>query len=361
MASKFGLGKGLDALFPLEDPSGTEPKLRTDTGDSGLEGAGGRETVAGGQTDRGELLIPLELFDANPVQPRKTFDEAALQELADSIREHGIIQPIIVEKNDGNRYTIVAGERRFRAAKLAGLTAVPVLLREYSGGKRMEISLIENIQRADLNPVEEASAYRHLMEVTGLSQDEVAVRVGKNRSTVTNALRLLRLPIPILGSLESGAVSPGHARALLSVRKEDDQERLYQEILAEGISVREAEKRAAILNGGADPAGASPGVDTAGVDTAGNNATGGNNAGGISAGAKNTPEGKTSRAAPPESRNRDPHLTVLEQEFIELLGTKVVIAGTPEGGTIRIDYYSLEDLNRLYELLGSGNSGDHKG
>jgi ParB family chromosome partitioning protein len=337
VASKFGIGKGLDALFPPEEPSGTEDRLRD--ADSGPEADG--EPAAGAQTDGGEILIPLDRLDANPAQPRKAFDEAALRELADSIREHGIIQPIIAEKNGGHRYTIVAGERRFRAARLAGLTEVPVLLREYSGEKRMEISLIENIQRADLNPVEEASAYRHLMEIAGLSQDEVAARVGKNRSTVTNALRLLRLPLPMLGSLESGAISPGHARALLAVRNGDDQERLYREILAEGISVREAEKRATVLNGGAAPAG--PEADPADASSGGKNT-----------GAASGPEGKAPRETPPEPRSRDPHLAALEQEFIETLGTKVVIAGTPEGGTIRIDYYSLEDLNRLYELLGGG-------
>jgi ParB family chromosome partitioning protein len=320
-----------------------EPLLRTGTADSGAEPAGGRGTASPGQeqTDGGEILIPLDQIEANPAQPRKAFDEAALQELADSIREHGIIQPIIVEKTGDRRYTIVAGERRFRAAKLAGLTEVPALLRDYSEGKRMEISLIENIQRTDLNPVEEASAYRHLMEAAGLSQDEVAARVGKNRSTVTNALRLLRLPLPMLGSLESGAISSGHARALLSVRSGEDQETLYREILAGGISVREAEKRAAVLNGAAVPDEFSPEAG---------NAVGPTDTGGIPAGAGTNPEGK----APRETRSRDPHLGALEQEFIEALGTKVVIAGTPQGGTIRIDYYSLEDLNRLYELLGNG-------
>ncbi|MDR1950115.1 MAG: ParB/RepB/Spo0J family partition protein [Spirochaetaceae bacterium] len=323
MASKFGLGKGLDALLPPEDSPQPGPLFQQTADSPPTAGTGG---------EGGERYIPLDQLFANPAQPRKSFDEAALGELADSIREHGLIQPVIAEKTGDRSYTIVAGERRCRAARLAGLTEVPVLIREYSDEKRMEISLIENIQRADLNPVEEASAYRHLMEVTGLSQDEVAARVGKNRSTVTNALRLLRLPAPILGALESGAISPGHARALLSVRKAGDQGELYREILAEGCSVREAEKRAAALNGGQageeDSAAESPGP---GVNGAG-------------------PETRAEGVLP-AAPARDPHLAAMEQEFIEALGTKVAITGGPERGSIRIDYYSLDDLNRLYELL----------
>jgi ParB family chromosome partitioning protein len=330
VASKFGLGKGLDALLPPEEPSPEESLFGDSAAAAGqIPPRGGeRDSAEPEKTDRGEFFVSLDLIDANPAQPRKTFDEAALGELADSIREHGVIQPIIVEKTGGGRYTIVAGERRCRAARHAGLGEVPVLLREYSDEKRIEISLIENIQRADLNPVEEAAAYRHLMETSGLSQDEVAIKVGKNRSTVTNALRLLRLPLPMLGALESGAISPGHARALLSVRDSDAREELYRGIISEEISVREAEKRAALLNGGETPE--EPPADAE------------------SAPAALPPEGS---ASPPETRSRDPHLAAMEQEFIETLGNKVVIAGTPERGTIRIDYYSLDDLNRLYELL----------
>jgi ParB family chromosome partitioning protein len=263
----------------------------------------------------GEILIPLEKLKANPGQPRKYFDEAALRELADSIREHGIIQPIIVDDAGDGTWIIVAGERRSRAAHMAGLTQVPVIVRNYSDEKRLEIALIENVQRSDLNPIEEAAAYKRLMELTGLSQDEAAVKVGKNRSTVANALRLLKLPLPVRESLEREELSPGHGRALLSVADKEDQERLFREILTKGLSVREAEKRAAVLN--------------------------------------RAPRSGQDLAAPRSPGiKREPELAAMEQKFIEALGTKVSIQGDLAKGNIRIEYYSMADLDRLYGLLG---------
>jgi ParB family chromosome partitioning protein len=314
VAPKQRLGKGLDALFPLEEqdafPIGDgEPRL------------GGGSTVAAGSpvgaadgVVSGEYMLPLDQLIANPNQPRKRFDEDSRRELADSIREHGIIQPILAEDAGGGTYIIIAGERRWRAARMAGLTEVPILVRAYSDEKRMEVSLIENIQRSDLNPIEEASAYRQLMEITGLSQDEVAARVGKNRSTVANTLRLLKLPSPITAALAQGELSPGHGRALLAVSAGADQETLFREILARGLSVREAEKRAAAFSAQPDEA------ETAGA--------------GKSAG------------------RRDPELAAIEERFIKALGTKVVITGDFSGGSIRVDYYSMEDLERLLEILG---------
>ncbi|MDR3161863.1 MAG: ParB/RepB/Spo0J family partition protein [Spirochaetaceae bacterium] len=290
MQPKHGLGKGLDALLPLEERPQPLP-------------------------EGGELLLSLDKIKGNPNQPRKNFDEEALQELADSIREQGIIQPIIVEETGDGTYTIVAGERRSRAARLAGLREVPALVRNYTDERRMEVSLIENVQRADLNPLEEAQAYKRLMEVTGLSQDEIAARVGKKRSTVANALRLLRLPPSMQASLETGALSPGHARAILSVRSPQGQNALFEEILARDYSVRAAEDRAAALNSDAG-SGASSGA------------------------------GKK-----PPAEDQDPHLRDMEQQFIDALGTKVAIKGSLARGSIHIDYYSMEDLDRLYELL----------
>jgi ParB family chromosome partitioning protein len=255
----------------------------------------------------------LDKIKGNPLQPRKNFDEDALRELADSIREQGIIQPIIVEEAGDGTYTIVAGERRSRAARLAGLREVPALVRNYTDEGRMEVSLIENVQRADLNPLEEAQAYKRLMEVTGLSQDEVAARVGKKRSTVANALRLLRLPPPIQESLKTGALTPGHARAILSVQSPQGQNALFEEILTGEYSVRDAENRAAALNSGAS----------------------------------SSPGGKK----PPPVAEQDPHLRDMEQQFIEALGTKVAVKGSLTRGSIQIDYYSMEDLDRLYEIL----------
>jgi ParB family chromosome partitioning protein len=284
--SKYGLGKGLEALLPLEED-------------------------APGVPGNGEILLPLDKLKTNPNQPRKTFEEESLKELADSIREQGIIQPIIAEDAGDGSYTIVAGERRSRAAHLAGLREVPVLIRNYSDEKRLEVAIIENVQRADLNPIEEAAAYKNLMKITGMSQDEVAAKVGKNRSTVANALRLLRLPDPMQKSLETGKISPGHARAILSVLTPEGQALLFEEILSRNYSVREAENRSASLNEGAPKSGTK------------------------------------AKAAP----KRDPQLQAMEQRFIDALGTKVSINGDFKRGCIQIDYYSMEDLERLFEIL----------
>jgi ParB family chromosome partitioning protein len=263
----------------------------------------------------GELFVPLDKLKPNPDQPREDFGETELRELADSIREYGIIEPIIIEADGEGAYTIVAGERRFRAARLAGLREVPVSIRSYSANERMVIALIENVQRSDLNPIEEAAAYKKLMESTSLSQDEVAAKVGKNRSTVANALRLLNLPEAVRGSLKKGELSPGHARSLLSVNGEAARDTLYREILEKGLSVREAERRAAVLNGKAETAG----------------------------------EERADPGAVPAKR--PPELTDIEEKLIEKFGTKVAISGSLEKGSIRIDYYSMEDLDRLYNLI----------
>jgi ParB family chromosome partitioning protein len=294
VASKQVLGKGLSALLPDDED------LPAGLGD--VPGTGAGEQA---------LKIPLEKLRANPSQPRKHFDEGDLAELADSIRSHGIIQPLIVEDAGDGGWLIVAGERRWRAARLAGLTEVPALIRSYSEEKRQEVSLIENVQRSDLNPMEEAAAYKALMELTGLSQDETAARVGKSRSTVANALRLLKLPPAARQALEKGELTPGHGRAILSVNGEAAQERLLEEILQKGLSVREAEKRAASLNA----AGTGP------------------------------------AKAKPEAPERDPELNAMEDRFRERLGTKVAINGDMRKGNISIEYYSMDDLDRLLELL----------
>jgi ParB family chromosome partitioning protein len=284
----------------------------------GAEEPGGRPGLSA--PGFGPAIIPLDKLKASPSQPRKNFDEEALKELADSIREHGVIQPLLVEEAGDGAYVIIAGERRSRAARMAGLTEIPVLIRSYTEEQRMEISLIENIQRADLNPVEEALAYRQLMDLTGLSQDEVAVRVGKNRATVANTLRLLKLPQAMLQALQEGGISPGHGRALLSIADPVSRETLFREVLSQGISVREAEKRAGDLNSqeNRNQAGGSP--------------------------------GKKEKAAPAKPR-RDAELISIEQQFIDVLGTKVAIEGDLKKGKIHIDYYSMEDLDRLLEIL----------
>jgi ParB family chromosome partitioning protein len=286
----------------------------------GAEEGGGRAAPRAVGAGTGPAIIPLDKLSANPNQPRKNFDEEALKELAASIREHGIIQPLLVEETGDGAYIIIAGERRSRAARLAGLTEVPALIRSYNDEQRMEISLIENIQRADLNPVEEAMAYRQLMDLTGLSQDEVAVRVGKNRTTVANTLRLLKLPQAMLQALRDGGISPGHGRALLSIADPLARETLFREIISRGISVREAEKRAGDLNSQENR----------------NHAAG--------------PGNNEEKAAPAKLR-RDAELVSIEQQFIDALGTKVTIDGDLKKGKIHIDYYSMDDLDRLLEIL----------
>jgi ParB family chromosome partitioning protein len=262
------------------------------------------------------VQIPVENLVPNPGQPRKNFDETELKELADSIKTYGIIQPIIAADNGGGNYIIIAGERRTRAARIAGLKTVPVIVRDYTDQKRLEVSLIENIQRTDLNPIEEAAAYKNLMDFSNFSQDELAFRVGKNRSTVANALRLLKLPVEIQKSVEDGKLTPGHARALLSVTDAKARDKLYKELLAVEVSVRAAEKKAAALNTG-------------------------------------KPGEKKSSAK--DGGKRPPEIDAMTEKFIGRLGTKVVIEGDLNKGRIHIDYYSMEDLERLYEILGAGH------
>lgn len=302
MAKTGGLGRGLDALL---DDSGDEQYARDNNGSQTKSAAGT------------ELFVNPSLLKPNPHQPRKEFDEDALKELADSIREHGIIQPIIVEEAGDGSYFIIAGERRTRAARLAGLAQVPVIIKKFSDERKLEVALIENIQRENLNPVEEAQAYHKLMTIGNLSQEETAARVGKNRSTVANALRLLKLPEDISSSLASGQITAGHARAILSVLNPSDQRILFGRIVGNGLSVREAERMAGELNSGSR-AGA--------------------------------PE-KKQKAKPDADPARSVEIRDLEQKFIDVFGTKVAIKGNLEKGSVEISYFSRDDLDRIYEIL----------
>jgi len=307
VATKRGLGKGLSALLP--DESAENSAIQTDKSVSFAEKDGGGRPGKNAKERTGEIFVAPEKLKANPNQPRKIFNEEELAELADSIKQQGIIQPIIAEDAGDGTYTIIAGERRARAARLAGLKEVPVVLRKYSDEKRMVVSLIENIQRANLNPIEEAQAYKQLAELESLSQEDVAAHVGKNRATVANALRLLKLPAEMQESIKKNELSPGHARAVLSVSGAKAQEALFREILKKGLSVREAEKRAAAL-------------------------------------------GKESKKPTKAGKGRAPELVSMEDKFMLRLGTKVNIKGNLSKGTIVVDYYSMEDLERLYEILG---------
>ncbi len=256
--------------------------------------------------------VHIDLLDANPDQPRKDFDDTSLQELADSISRQGVLQPVLVEKQ-GERYQVIAGERRLRAARRAGLQTIPVIVRTYSDAQKLEVALIENLQRENLNPIEEAKAFRYLMDKARLSQEELATQIGKRRSTVANSLRLLNLPDSMQEALKTLAISSGHARALLSVVNPSEREVLFQRILDRGLSVREAEEFASQFNAGSR------------------------------AGTHPHPVKK--------QRRKSAEIQHLEERFLEVLGTKVAIKGDLKQGKIEISYYSLDDLERIFELI----------
>ncbi|MGC8634340.1 MAG: ParB/RepB/Spo0J family partition protein [Candidatus Limnocylindrales bacterium] len=263
--------------------------------------------------------IPLDRIRANPYQPRKAMGDAALQDLAASIAEHGVLQPVLVtETIDG--YELIAGERRLRAARLAGLTRIPAVVRQLAGPEQLEVALVENIQRADLNPLEEAEAYRQLTDTFGLSQDDVARRVGRARSTVANVLRLLDLAAPVQAAVRDGSITEGHARAIASVDSPSEQEALLAAVVHRGLSVRQAEELARRLKAAADRTATS-------TDTA-----------------------NQGPAAPPP----DPDSERIESELRAALGTKVILARARRGGRIVIEYYDDADLARLYDKLVGG-------
>ncbi len=311
-----GLGKGLGAL--LND--GGVNVSRVVAGNAGKTAENASSGLPAAPS--GDFLLEVDRLVPNPHQPRTEFDEEALNELASSIKEHGVIQPVLVEEGENGKYYIIAGERRTRAAKLAGLTKIPVRIQKFSDEKKLEVALIENIQRENLNPLEEALAYKKLMEMTGVTQDEVARRVGKNRSTVANALRLLKLPEDMQNALSSGEISAGHARALLSVSDSTDMRMLFGRIIGQNLSVREAERQALELNGNASEPSKAAGT-----------------------------KGNTSKTDSKAAEKRDPNLVHLEERLIEVLGTKVAIKGDLEKGTVQIEYYNKDDLDRVFSLI----------
>jgi ParB family transcriptional regulator, chromosome partitioning protein len=310
--AKFGLGKGLGALIPdMDESKGETDANASDSGASGAFASSG-----------GILSIPVSRISPNADQPRKRFDDGSIAELAASIKRHGIIQPLVVESDGNGAYRIIAGERRWRAATVAGLAEVPAIVKEYGREKRLEVALVENVQREDLNPIDEAEAYRQLMEATGLTQDQVAERVGKSRPTVANALRLLGLPPDAMEALRTGAISAGHARALLSVVNPTDMRALLARTVDEGISVREAEALASAFNKGG-----------------------------------RTSDSGTVRPKPAGHegpQKLDPDLASIEQNLIGALGTKVSIKGDASHGSISIEYFSMDDLDRVYGII-TGN------
>ena len=311
MAKKFGLGNGLDSLL---GPSKNENLANHETsGGNQTSGAAGKANLPAGieQDENGRLWIDPELLRPNPYQPRMEFDETQLRELADSIKENGVIQPITIEDARDGSFYIIAGERRTRASRLAGLKKVPVQLSAFSDQKKLEVALIENIQRADLNPVEEAKAYYRLMELGGLKQEEVAQKVGKNRATVANSIRLLKLPEDIQKSLVNGEITAGHARALLMVKDKMNMQILFGKIVGQGLSVHQTE---------------------------------------VMAGEMNNPQPKEKKPSA-KTPSRDPDLIDVETQLIQKLGTKVQIKGTYDKGSIEISYFNKDDFNRLFDLI----------
>ena len=253
--------------------------------------------------------VSIDLIDPNPFQPRRSFSEQSLKDLADSIRATGVVQPILLRRAPAERFQIVAGERRWRAAGLAGLQTVPAVIRDLSDQDTIELALTENLLREDLNPLEVAHAYQQLQERFNLTHEEIAERLGSNRSTVTNSLRLLRLSHEIQEMISRGDLSSGHARALLALESTQEQERLARLIVKQGLSVRQVEKQVATAS---QP--------------------------------KPTP-------VEPQPVKIDPNTRAAVLELERTLGTRVRLNGGSDRGKIEIQYYSAEDLIRIYEII----------
>ena len=307
--AKKGLGKGLGAIFGedvvKENKEETEKKAK----------AKAEAKAAEEMDEKGRILmLKLDLVQPNKEQPRKTFDEEKINELAESIKNYGVLQPLLVQKND-SFYEIIAGERRWRAAKAAGLKEVPAVLKEYSKQEAMEISLIENVQRADLNPIEEALGYKQLIDEFGLTQEEIAVRVAKSRTVITNTMRLLKLDEQIQNMLVQGGITSGHARALLSLEDIQMQLKAAKEILDKKLSVRETERLVKRLQ-------------------------------------------KEASGEKKEEKKKDETLALIYQDLEDrmksVMGTKVSIHNKDKNkGRIEIEYYSEAELERIVEMIES--------
>lgn len=297
------------------------------------------------------LQIPLSNLIANPDQPRKEFKTSQIEELASSIREKGIIQPLVAEGLTDGRYMIIAGERRFRAARLAGLDQVPIVVRNFTEEEKLEIGLIENIQREDLNAIEEANGYRSLMDRFGFTQDAVAKKLGKSRSAVANALRLLQLPEAVQKAISNQQISAGHARALLSIDPDfqDQSNLLFEKISSDGLSVRATERAARMINDGLSMSE----LEAQSVEehTFGNDETERlrREVIELASGAKSVAKG--TQKSVESGTSRSPEIWAMEEALIRKTGTKAEIRGDDSSGRIEIHYYSPDDLKRLYDLL----------
>lgn len=325
--AKRGLGRGLGAFFGEETveevvkerqaennkvkEAETEYKVTMNTGKKETTTPAVKKSVVNPE-DQKEITVKLSKIEPNREQPRKDFNEEQLQELADSIKKYGVLQPLLVQKKNGS-YEIIAGERRWRAAKIAGLKEVPVVIREYSPQQAMEIALIENVQREDLNPIEEAMAYQRLMQEFQLKQEEIAERVSKNRSTITNSMRLLNLSPEVRQMLVENRITSGHARALLAVENPELQLELAKKIEQSRLSVREVEKAVKLLG-----------------------------------------KEKKEKKKKPDDEALELIFKDLEERMKTAMGTKVNISRKDKNkGRIEIEYYSESELERIVELIES--------
>jgi ParB family chromosome partitioning protein len=281
------LGKGLSALLPDPEPTTSTPP-----------------------PERAGFEVPIDTLEPNPLQPRVHFDASALEELATSIRESGLVQPILVRHAPNGRYQIIAGERRWRAARAVGLGTVPVMVRDVPDDRILEMALVENIQRQELSPLEEAQAYQKLLETLRLTQEELAKKLGKDRSTVANGVRLLRLPPEIQGMVNERRLDAGHARPLLALDHADDQIALAREAVQKGLSAREIERRVALMRAASSVKG-----------------------------------------APTAAETKDANTRAAEERLKAALGTKVGIRRRARGGTLEIAFANEAELNRLFEWL----------
>ncbi|HBI34168.1 MAG TPA: chromosome partitioning protein ParB [Candidatus Moranbacteria bacterium] len=302
MSQQFGLGRGLSSLIPSKQP--TQAPSQTF---QNAEEFSKRTVSVGDESIRGDnfvIEVDVNQIVANPHQPRNLFDDEKLENLAQSIKMHGIIQPLIVSKK-GNLYELIAGERRFQASKIVGLKKVPVIIREASELQKLELAIIENIQRHDLNAIEEGRAYQKLADEYQMNQEEVAAKMGKSRSLVANKIRLLNLPIEVQKGLIEGKITEGHAKTILSLDNPEKQRALYELILKSNLTVRQAEEK------------------TKEVSVKSYN----------------------------RSKSIDPEVKKLEEELVGMLGTKVRVNKSGDGGKIVIEYYSREDLDSLLEKM----------
>jgi ParB family transcriptional regulator, chromosome partitioning protein len=287
---KRGLGKGLGALIP-----GADKEI--------------------GSSSNAEIEVAN--ISVNPYQPREMFNDDKFQELVNSVRVHGVLQPIVVRTKSNNEYELVAGERRLRAARTAGLTKIPAVVRELTNEQSLQVALVENIQREDINAIEAAIAYKRLSEEFGLSQEDLAFGLGKSRSTIANTLRLLGLPKDIKENLRAGKITEGHARAILSVDTEELQAELCKKIIGAGLSVRDSEKLARDWS-------------------------------------QTTPRASKNVSRETNAVKQDPNVQQIESDLRNIFGTKVSIIKNQDRGRIEIEFYSDDDLERLLNLLAGG-------